>query len=125
MTILIGGEHGVVFFGPAHNPRADRYWAERGLIHIETDQNKYITVSVKDFLERVQAVSDFVGNSTQRVNGLMDTQEIERQRRFVEQGIDLARKAQDQGLLGSSEAAREAKRRRPLTVIMPSAKNQF
>lgn len=122
MTILIGGQHNVVFFGPRSNPRCQRWWADRGLLHMEDSRdNLYKTVPIPVFVQRLKAVSDMIGNSkaTLAKDGFAHIDEIERQQRFVEEGIDLLRIAKEQGEAGSSDAIKEASRRRSLTLVMP------
>ena len=122
---IIGGKSGVLTFGPRENPERDRYWAENGIIHVESDNNSYETLSVRDFLLRLKALSDMLGNSKQAAKDLMPGDEYDRTRQFVEAGVDLARKAQEQGMPTDKDAVKEANRRRKKTVVMPSAKHQM
>lgn len=99
MGVQILGSTGVVHFGPRDNPRRDKYWAERGLIHRESsDDNSYETMSVREFLQRVNGISDMLGNSKQDLQGFAHADEIERQMRFKEEAAELARRAQEQGM---------------------------
>jgi hypothetical protein len=96
---LFGGKHGVVFFGPRTFPKRDRYWAERGLIHIEhADDNTYECISVREFMYRVRGMSDMLGNSTKDLEGFAHWDEIQRQMNFREEAVELAAKAQEQGM---------------------------
>ena len=59
MSLVIGNMTGVVFFGPRDQPKAVRWWAERGQLHWEDSRtNAYDTVSVREFLLRLQGISD-------------------------------------------------------------------
>ena len=94
------GEHGVVRFGPRSNPTRDRYWAERGLIHCESDDGKFESISVHDFLRRLSAISDMLGNSVSELatEGFAHYDELQRQMRFKEAAEALVEKAREQGL---------------------------
>ena len=64
MSILIGGQHNVVYFGPRSNPKCQRWWADQGLIHVEDSRdNTYDTLGVREFLHRLNAINDMLGNS--------------------------------------------------------------
>lgn len=91
-------DEGVVYFGPRKDPRRTRYWAERGLIHIEdTDNGEYETLSVREFLQRMDAVNEFVNKLIQK-DRIMHADEISRNQRYLEQAQVLCRVAQRQGL---------------------------
>jgi len=123
MSVQFVGQTGVVNFGPRSNPVRDKYWAERGMIHHEdTNTGEYQSMNVRSFLHRVQAVSDMLNNSraTLSAEKFAHSDEIQRQMRFVELAVDLARKAQEQGMPSSKDARAELKRRRPTTVVMGS-----
>lgn len=128
MTILIGGEHGVVHFGPRSNPTLDKYWAERGLIHHElTTTGEYQKLTVRDFLERLKGVNDMLGNSTatDAKENFAHQDEIERQKRFVEEGIELVKQAQNQGMPSDPKARAELKRRQPVSVVVPGRNPKY
>lgn len=120
----IAGNHNVVFFGPRDNPKDDRYWAERGLIcHENATENSYKTITVKDFKERVRAISDMVFNSREDTKaGMMHPDEITRHERFVAQAADLIKQAVAQGEPSNPEARRELVRRAPVSIVVPSSK---
>ena len=123
MSVQFVGQTGVVNFGPRSNPVRDKYWAERGMIHHEdTNTGEYQSMNVRSFLHRVQAVSDMLNNSraTLSAEKFAHSDEVQRQMRFVELAVDLARKAQEQGMPSSKDARAELKRRRPTTVVMGS-----
>ncbi len=73
MTVLIGGQHSVVYFGPRDNPKCQRWWADRGMIHVEDARdNTYDTLSVREFLHRLKAVNDMLGNLGARMRQMTD-----------------------------------------------------
>jgi len=116
------GQHDVVIFGSRNNPRRLRFWAERGLIHVEDAvDNSYDTMPVKTFLHRLKAINDMVGNSKSETAklGFMGFDEIERLQRFVEAGLDLARKAKEQGEPTNPDAVKASRQSRPATVVVP------
>lgn len=90
----------VVFFGPRNNPRCQRWWAEKGQLHCEDSRdNSFVTVTVRDFLLRLQAVNDMLSNGRHKENeNFVHRDEVERHMRFVEQAIELVRKAREQGV---------------------------
>ena len=122
---LIGGKHGVVFFGPRSEPKRDRFWAERGLIHIEhADDNTYECITVREFLQRVKGISDMLGNSLNDLEGFAHWDEIQRNQNFIEEAAELAKKAQEQGMpprLMSGKLHRE----RFSANIKPKKKHDF
>lgn len=121
MSILIPSTD-MLYFGPADNPRAVRWWAERGLIHYEdTRTTAYDSMPVKTFLERLRAVNDMLSNGKSKENEkIANPDEVLRHMRFVEGGLELARLARTQGEPSNIDAVKAAKMSRPLTVIMPS-----
>jgi len=122
MPLILGLEHNVIFFGPRSNPKCQRWWADRGLIHVEDSRdNTYESMPVRTFLHRLKAVNDMIGNSkTQLANdGFAHKDELNRQQRFVESALELANIAKAQGEAGSKDAIKDAKRRRSLTVVVP------
>jgi len=87
----------VIYFGPRENPGRDRYIAENGLIHVEnTSTGEYDTMTIRDFLQRMRAVSEFIGNSLAE-DKLMNADELMRHRAFLDKAEVLARQAQLQG----------------------------
>jgi hypothetical protein len=125
MTVLIGGQHSVVYFGPRDNPKCQRWWADRGMIHVEDARdNTYDTLSVREFLHRLKAVNDMLGNSKQAAanDGFAHKDEIGRQQRFIEEALELIRVAKEQGEPGNKDAVKSANARRPVTVVMPDSR---
>ena len=124
MTIILGTDHNVVYFGPRDNPRCQRWWADRGLIHVEDARdNSYDTLNIREFLERLKAVNDMIGNSKSTLanDGFAHEDEIGRQMRFVEDAVELVKIAKEQGEAGSKDAIKEANRRRAKTIVMPGS----
>jgi len=105
MAIHVLGESGVVFFGPRSSPNSVRWWAENGLIHYEDDKDgAYEALSIREFLTRLNAVNDTLESGKRTRNqGFLHHDELDRQMRFVEAGIELARKAKEQRARMESE----------------------
>lgn len=122
MAVLIGNEHGVVYFGTREKPRAVRWWADRGQLHWEDSRtNGYGVVSVKEFLMRLQAINDMLSNGNRKANeGMMHADEVERHMRFVEQALELVKKAKEQGVPEDPMVRKHKAQERPLTMVMPS-----
>lgn len=126
MSITFIGQHAVVSpqdvvrFGPL------RVWAERGLIHIEDERTGggYKVHTVKTALRRIKAVSDMLGNSVRmrQKYGVDELDQLEwnRQMKAVEGIVALASKAQAQGMPSDPTAVRDAHRRLPKTIGVPS-----
>ena len=73
MTVILGSGHDVVFFGPTANPKCVRWWAEGGQLHYEDSRdNTYAAVSIRDFLLRLQGISDMLGNGKTKENEGLD-----------------------------------------------------
>jgi len=123
MTILIGGQHGVVYFGPRDNHEAVRWWAERGQLHWEDSRtNGYGTVSIKEFLLRLRGISDMLSNGKSKANeGIMHADEVERHMKFIEEAVELVRKAKEQGDPSDVRVQKHAAQNRPVTMVMPSS----
>lgn len=99
MAFLAGtDEKGVVYFGPRDNPRRERYWAERGIIRMEdTATGEYHTFGLREFLQRLNGVSDMIGNSIAK-DGFAHADEIKRNQDFVDAAMGLVERAKKQGL---------------------------
>lgn len=96
--VLSAEKQGVVYYGPTRNPRQDRYWAERGLIHREdTETGDYETLGLREFLQRMDAVSGFNAKLIAK-DRVLHADEIERNLRFLERAADLVARAKEQGL---------------------------
>ena len=125
MSLVIGNMTGVVFFGPRDQPKAVRWWAERGQLHWEDSRtNAYDPVSVREFLLRLQGISDMLSNGRKKENqGFMHSDEVERHMRFIEEALELVRKAKEQGIPEDPKVRRHKAMDLPVTVVMPSALN--
>jgi hypothetical protein len=123
VAVLIGNDHGVVYFGPRDNPTAVRWWADRGQLHWEDSRdNGYGIVSVKEFLQRLQAINDMISNGKKKDSeGMMHADEVERHMRFIENAIDLVKKAKEQGMPQDPEVRKHKAQERPINVVMPSS----
>lgn len=122
MSIILGNQSGVVFFGPRSNPTAVRWWADRGQLHWEDSRtNGYGVVSVREFLQRLQAISDMISNGRRKDNeGMMHADEIERHLRFIEQSLELVRKAKEQGIPQDPVVRKHKAQSLPVSVVMPA-----
>lgn len=122
MAVLLGNQHGVVFFGPRAAPNAVRWWAERGQLHWEDSRdNGYGTVSVREFLFRLKAINDMISNGKRKDNeNMMHVDEIERHQRFIEDALELVRKAKEQGVPEDPQVRKHKAMERPVTMVMPS-----
>lgn len=121
MAVIL--ENQVVFFGPASQPNAVRWWAARGRLHWEDSRNNgYGSLSVRDFLQRLNAVSEMISNGKTKENEqALTRQELLRLTRFIEAGLELVRKAKEQGEPGNVDAIKAAKAARATSVIVPSS----
>ena len=113
---FIGGQHGVVKFGTL------RLWADRGIVHIEDSKdNVYTTISVKEALNRMQAISDMVTNTLEMKGDITRFfKALESNQEFLDQMVKVCRKAQIQGMPTDPQARKELARRRPTTVFLPT-----
>jgi hypothetical protein len=111
----------VVFFGPTDMPKAVRWWAENGLLHYEDSRTGASeSMSIKTFLERLAAVSTLVSEGRKKENeGFMSYDEVDRHQRFIEEGIELAKRAREQGDITDSKVLRDKADRRPTTIVLP------
>jgi DNA-binding transcriptional MerR regulator len=118
---IIGKSDGVVFFGPRSAPKAVRWWAERGQIHFEDSRTgQYGILSVKDFLERLKAINDLLSEGRKVENqGFAHPDEINRQMNFIEAGVELAKKAKEQGMPQDPQVRKHKAQELPVSVSVP------
>jgi hypothetical protein len=114
LGITTTGSRGVVRFG------AQRWWAERGLIHMESStDNSYHTYSVRTVLERIRALSDMLGNRREAWTEDQFDQALRHYHQdFVDAMSQLCQKAREQGEPWDARARRDMARRLPKTVVM-------
>lgn len=109
----------VVFFGPRDNPRCQLWWAEKGQLHCEDSRdNSFVTVSVRDFLLRLQAVNDMLSNGENENFAHRD--EVARHMRFVEEAVELVRKAREQGVPEDPRVLQAKSQSAPTSVSVPA-----
>jgi len=121
---LLGGQHKVIYFGPRDNQKRDRYWAENGLVHHEDrDTGEYESLSVREFLERLNAINQMIRGDRQV--GKQIGIDVDRQQKFIEEGVALAQKAREQGMPTDKDAVKDRLRRRKKTVVMPGSGSQY
>lgn len=114
------GTNNIVNLGPL------KYWAERGLVHCEDSRDGSCeTIDTKIILERIKALNDMIGNTKRKVPGLMHADEIRTHQNFIDDMVQLCRAAADQGSPDNPDAIKDLRRRRPATVVVPSAASQF
>ena len=126
MAILLGQQHNVVFFGPRSNPKAVRWWAERGQLHWEDSRdNSYAAVGIKEFLERLRGINDMISNGKRKDNeGFMHADEIKRHQDFIEEAIELVRIAKEQGDPdGVRVRKHKAQELKKISMVVPSNLN--
>jgi len=106
-----------------------RFWSERGLIHIEDSRdNSYEAISVRVALQRMKAISDLLGNSTQRQkhsHSQFDNAFRQRNQDMLDGMCELVRKAQIQGMPSDPTASRDLVRRAKKTVVVPGFNSQM
>ena len=105
---------GVVRFGSL------RLWSERGLIHCEDGQGGYHTIAIPDFFARVSALNDMVRNSLQQGQGKIYYDALAAHQRFVQAGLELIRRAREQGSPDDPTSRRDLVRRRKRMFVMPA-----
>lgn len=126
MVYLLGQDHNVVYFGPRSNPKAVRWWAERGQLHWEDERdNSYAAVGIKEFLERLKGINDMISNGKKKANeGFMHSDEVERHQRFIEEAVELVRIAKDQGDPDDIKVRKvKAQELKKISMVVPSNLN--
>ncbi len=126
MVQLLGQDHNVVFFGPRSNPKAVRWWAERGQLHWEDERdNSYAAVGIKEFLERLKGINDMLSNGKKKDNeGFMHSDEIDRHQRFIEESLELVRLAKEQGDPDDIKVRKvKAQELKKISMVVPSNLN--
>ncbi len=109
------GNRDVVRFGDL------RFWAERGLIHIQHARTgAYDSISVRAALERMKAIADMLGNRrSMNTEDQFDQANRKRHQDMLDGLVEICRKAQVQGMPSDASARRDLVRRRPRTVVVP------
>jgi hypothetical protein len=126
MVHLLGQDHNVVYFGPRSNPKAVRWWAERGQLHWEDERdNSYAAVGIKEFLERLKGINDMLSNGKKKENeGFMHGDEVERHQRFIEEALELVRIAKEQGDPDDIRVRKvKAQELKKISMVVPSNLN--
>lgn len=121
MAVVFLGDHDCVRF------RNLRIWAERGLIHVEEDNGNYQAISVRSTAHRMRALQDMINNSREEAkrNPGFNHQLCDQIQRMLESMIEVARKAQIQGMPDDPTAREELKRRRPVTLVVPETNSSM
>jgi len=105
------GNHGVVRW------KGKRFWAENGLVRCEDSaDNSYTVTPVRRQLHRIRAVHDMLGRSEGFIAQYHD-QVVEHQN-FVDDMIDVCRRAQVQGMPEDPSASSSLARSLPKSVSM-------
>jgi hypothetical protein len=88
-----------------------RFWAERGLIHVEDERdNSYKSYSVGTILRRMKGISDMLGNSTDRQkhsHDQLDNVFREKNQAMLDAMVAICAKAQGQGMPSDASARRD------------------
>jgi hypothetical protein len=118
--------------GNADMAKSDQYrwWAERGLIHWEhKDTGDYGTVSIKEALIRLRGLNDMVTNSLaeshEAGSKFLYRDEIEKMQKFIDEMLQLCKKAKAQGAPDDPSAVRDMKRRRRKVVSVAGPRSTF
>jgi len=87
----------------------------------DSRDNSYESMPVRTFLHRLKAINDMVGNSKTELaaDGYAHKDELDRQQHFIEEALELSKIAKAQGEAGSKDAIADAKRRKPVNVVVP------
>lgn len=100
--------------------REVRYWAERGLIRVEDSlDNSYNVLSVRQFLRHANALCEILGNSSAKKDSGPDTNLRAEFQRIIDRSVELAKRAQVQGMPSDASAVRALRRSRPVSVVVP------
>lgn len=123
--VLLGTEHDRVV-----NFRNQRWWADKGLICLENkDTGDFTSMTVRTCLQRMNALSEMVGNSKKRTAGNAPHL-IQEHQDFLDRMVELCQQAQQQGrpdvaahrqqMLDKLKTDRQSK-----MVVVPSYRSQF
>ena len=123
MATLLIGDPGVVRF------RGYRWWADRGLIHWENQLNgDYNSQSVRVTLLRLKALNDMISNSRRSTGGYMLPDQIREMQEYIDQMIELVKKAQYQGMPDDPRVAKQKANDRRVSsrmVVLPGFNTRF
>lgn len=124
-VLIIKGKHKLNKSDPNSKTidRQCRYWAERGLIRVEDSlNNSYTVLSVREFMRHANAMSELLGNSRSVKTSGPDSDLRSEIQRIIDRSIELGKRAQIQGMPSDASAARDLRRRRPVSVVVPGGK---
>jgi hypothetical protein len=123
---ILGEGHDVAILRNPKTGHEDRYWAERGLVHVESSKdNSYETLTVREFLVRANGLSEMLGRAKDARERVTDHTTVERIQRFLEAAACVAQKAREQGEPLNPDTASDRKRRAPVSVVSPGLRHQF
>ena len=106
--------------------RAQRVWAERGLIHIEDGRNSsYSCISVREWLGRLRALQEMVMESRKdpENHAYEAAIQLETLQQAIERGDRIARQAKEQGMPTDPSACRDLARRGRVLGVVPGRAN--
>jgi hypothetical protein len=106
---IIGSGRGVAHYGYV------KVWTERGLIMTEDMRTgEYGVMSVREFLKRLKVVNDMVRINLENDDWVSYYDDLHKLQSFVEDALDVVRKAKEFGEPLSEEAAKSAQLRRTI-----------
>ena len=127
--LLLGADQGIVHFAGL------RWWADRGLIHWENkDTGDYGTLPVRVVLHRLSHINEMVHNVRKgdpdpgKGEAALESAfggDSKIHADYIDDMIELCRKAKEQGTPDDPSAVRDLKRRRSKTTIVPGLKAAF
>lgn len=119
MSVVFLNEPDVCRFGNL------RMWTARGLIHIEDARSgAYESISTREALLRMQAISDMLGNTKEDNKGFIDSHAYTVHLRMLEQMVGQVEKAKAHGTPDDAAARRDLARRLPRTFYMGGARGK-
>lgn len=101
MTLLLGQNDDCLVLNSKDGKgrhRSQRYWAERGLIHVEDSKEGYAILSVAQFMQQVKALNDMLGRKSSSGDTGADASMRKEIQDKVDKACRIARKAQEQGM---------------------------
>ncbi len=116
---LFHERHGVATL-ITYSGRVLRVWAERGLVHMEDSKdNSYVVLPVRTALEHLGGINKMIGNSIHETHLYRD--EVEMHQKFIDQCVEVIRRAREQGTPDDPSAVRDLNARRAKSFVMPRA----
>lgn len=117
MTVIIGGSQERALVARL---QGTTWWAETGWVHCMHPEEGHSQMRVRDCLQRARALSEMLGNSTEK--DLIRYSDLRKElTTFLEDIVEVCQQAREQGEYDDPSMNRDKARRKPLSIAVPTS----